>query len=196
MDRFRHAPLTFWVSLSVALGVLAVAALTITPAQLPDSRERASVSQQRHELLELRTHLALLVTLARNPDRTLADEADDLAVRAHEAATRAAPALSAGYSELGSGLEELAEYVRAHYPDDVVRGTGQNAVAASVDGTVSLSQLPLPDPADIGRSDLGTVEPPNVAAGVEADTAVRDEIGRRVARILADADRLTAAAWS
>lgn len=197
MENLRHGPLVFWVALSVALIVAVPAVLSQTRPSGADGV--VSASQQRHELAELRTHLALLVALARNPDVALAKESAAIADRARDAARRADQRLAAGYLELADELDGLASYTRERFDPGHAASPAEAASQAAhapdrEDGQVRLSQLeplpPLPDLPPRRELDLAELEPSESPRADAEDVAGRAEVARRLARILALADRL------
>jgi hypothetical protein len=205
MKILRHGPLVFWLSVVAVLVAAVVVALSVDVApELLEARP-ATVSEQRHELLEVRTQMGLLVSLGRAPGPELADEAAVVAELARGAAERAAPASAALYRELADELDRLADYVSGHYtvtePEE--GGPGEPS-GPQTEGQVLLSQLetlpalpslptiPAGDSSVAGTdsgTDSSTDSGTDSGSGV-GDASVRSEVARRLTRILALADRL------
>jgi hypothetical protein len=201
MGNLRHWPLAFWVTAGAVLAVTAVVVLWSAPDRGDSAPALASAAQQRHELLEVRSHLALLVTLGRDPGPELALESAAVAVRARDAATRSPQALADGYLELASELDGLAELVRARFGGDAAAAEPGQAGGGHAAGDVRLSQLEtaptlpdLPARGEVVLDDAMLLAPGDLPA-VSGEAEGRSEVALRLTRILALADRLVPLTW-
>jgi hypothetical protein len=181
---FRHPPLAFWSAASAVLALVAVlvAVLAAAPGvgRGPDGVETASRStaDQRGQVLLLRSEVAELIVLARDPGPELFARAGELADHTAAQAGRNIEPLSSGYRRLADELAALAAL--GPTGPALAPGSGPDPTPGGWE-PVTLSSL------------TGDGEAPSVSAPPGFSPS---EVSLQLSRVLLAADRLAALAWS